>query len=396
MRNHLTNRRAQRRDDGLTREPGQEFAKPVRSVEELYLIMQARGVVFDPASEEYDKHCILSLGYFRIAGYLKPDRVENSDKFAAGTQFKTVMERHEFDRCLRRIMFEAIEMIELNLRSCLCQVLGEEGGSHWYLRPSKHVPTDDDEVADTLAQGEPIPRDTPKWRNDRLLLNEDRSGYNTTDDQAAIESLADTALRAEYNPTSAKAREFLTHYFEKYAVPDSPPGWMILEVTSFGELIMILKLIKPEFVERVLDHFRGSIIATAFEPRTRITGEEFVNSLQAVQVIRNAIAHYNQLWCTHMNYRFVLRKHVARDFGISRINHTEYNFINFALTVALFVQNLPGAVTDRRCNFVTKLAELCEAYKQVIRPAELGIPEKASFENFFAGWQQTLPDYRSW
>jgi abortive infection bacteriophage resistance protein len=58
-----------------------------------------------------------AISYYRLSGYLYPFRVPESDNFQPGTHLRTVWDRYCFDRRLRVLVLDAIERIEVSLRT---------------------------------------------------------------------------------------------------------------------------------------------------------------------------------------------------------------------------------------------------------------------------------------
>lgn len=74
------------------------------------------------------------ISYFRLKGYwrdMQTDRVNHI--FAPNSCFEDVIERYSFDRQLRLILFDAIEFIEIALRTKLIYHLSQAYGGLWYL-----------------------------------------------------------------------------------------------------------------------------------------------------------------------------------------------------------------------------------------------------------------------
>src|SRR5688572_26699444 len=87
-----------------------------------------------------------SVGYYRLCSYWHPFK-QPDDSFQPGTRFETVWERYTFDRQLRLIVMDAIERVEVAVRSVLLTELALEGGPFIHLdrtrfpnaSPDKHT-----------------------------------------------------------------------------------------------------------------------------------------------------------------------------------------------------------------------------------------------------------------
>ncbi len=78
-------------------------------------LMISRGIVGD---RELIETRLSSVNYYRLSGYLYPFR-NPDDTFKAGTTFEMVWQRYAFDRRLRLLVMDAIERIEIAVRSQL-------------------------------------------------------------------------------------------------------------------------------------------------------------------------------------------------------------------------------------------------------------------------------------
>ena len=74
------------------------------------------------------------MSYFRLKPYWWDMRDWDTDEdFLDNASFSLVVDRYNFDRSLRLILFEAIEIIEISLRTKIINHLSEAHGGLWYL-----------------------------------------------------------------------------------------------------------------------------------------------------------------------------------------------------------------------------------------------------------------------
>jgi abortive infection bacteriophage resistance protein len=84
------------------------------------------------------------IGYYRLSGYWYPFRIRAGtgpasvigDNFRAGTEFGHVVDLYVFDKKLRLLMLDAIERVEIALRTSIAQILGPLGCWAHYLEYS--------------------------------------------------------------------------------------------------------------------------------------------------------------------------------------------------------------------------------------------------------------------
>ena len=173
---------------------------------------------------------------------------ENSDEFKDNVYFEDVIERYEFDKSLREILFNAIETLEVGLRARIISTLSLATGTGlWYL-------------------------------DDSLFENKDYHEDFVLD------------LKYEFGrSTDPFARNFIsenTRWEEDSLAGDNPDAWMIIETATFGTLSKMYKNLKAQSPMQ-------SAIANEFGI---YSSKELSSWLEAISVLRNTIAHHSRLW----------------------------------------------------------------------------------------------------
>lgn len=108
------------------------YTKPALDSSQHIMQWQQRGLgVVDTARAE---HYVSAIGYYRLSAYTLPFQVGNPiHHFQAGTTFDQVLYLYVFDRQLRLLVMDAIERIEVAVRSQLNNHMAQKYGPHWYL-----------------------------------------------------------------------------------------------------------------------------------------------------------------------------------------------------------------------------------------------------------------------
>ena len=97
--------------------------KKAYTIDQQIARLKANGMAFD--DEEKAKEILLDVGYYRLGFYSFPYEIkfpclEHRDhKLKAGTTFKSVYDLYEFDTKLRRLLLNALDRIEVNIRTKL-------------------------------------------------------------------------------------------------------------------------------------------------------------------------------------------------------------------------------------------------------------------------------------
>ncbi len=121
-----------------------QYAKPALTYEQQADQLLARGMTAD-RDQLIDR--LRQVSYFRLSGYWHPFRKfdpaalgQRLDEFAPGTDFAVVWERYVFDRRLRLLMLDAIERVEIAVRSQLAYHHSHEFGLFAYATDANALP----------------------------------------------------------------------------------------------------------------------------------------------------------------------------------------------------------------------------------------------------------------
>lgn len=221
-----------------------KYTKPALTVDEQLEKLRQRGMrIADPDTA---RERLLHINYYRLRAYWLPDEIPGPEPenhiFRSGTQFETILDLYSFDRKLRLLVMDAIERVEVSLRTRWAHVLSLKYGAHAYLDPA-------------------------------LFRNESQHGKCLV------------KLREEY----ARSHEtFVLHYRNKYTEPDLPPFWGICELLTFGQLSLWLQNLK-----------QGSDRVAIVEPYG--VDEQIIKSFaHHLTYVRNVCAHHSRLWNREM------------------------------------------------------------------------------------------------
>lgn len=187
-----------------------------------------------------------AVSYYRLSGYLHSFRELDSDRYVEGTTLDVVWNRYCFDRRLRGLLLDAIERIEVAVRTQLTYHF-----SHAY-GPFGHCNEDN---LPALKIGDYI-----AWR-ESLLTETDRS-----------------------------KESFKKHFFKKYG--DSHrnlPIWMVSELMSMGSLLTFFKGV---------DGAIGRKVSTQFG----MADDLLLSWLRSLYAARNICAHHARLWNRVLGY----------------------------------------------------------------------------------------------
>lgn len=226
-----------------------QYIKPHLSFENQAERLIQRGLIVG------DKQRLIQIlkqvSYYRLSAYWYPFREKDEhgvkrDNLYAGTTLERVWDHYRFDRRLRVLFVDAIERIEIALRTQLV-----------YLYTEKHSSFDYAELSSF-----------PNWKS-----CEDR--IRKIEEQAGIKNGTCTG-RCRY--------ECINHFFRKYGDSHQHlPLWMFSEISDFG------------FTSLFFDH-AGRDIQTEIAKEWEVTPEVLRSWMRSLNTLRNTCAHHGRLW----------------------------------------------------------------------------------------------------
>lgn len=227
------------------------YSKPPLTLDDLVDRLADRGLVIPDRDRavRYLKH----LGYYRLSPYAIPFQVAGTDhEFREDAAFDDILDLYVFDRSLRLLVLDALERIEVAIRSALTDHMAVTySDSHWYVG-GQHF------------------RDQFKHR--RFL------------DDIAKECTAQLGRAPEHRGDRIVFRSALEHYLTTYGTPALPPSWLMVEMLTIGSL------------DHLLRNLRRRSDKTAIA-RTIGLNEALLDSwLRTYVRVRNICAHHGRLW----------------------------------------------------------------------------------------------------
>lgn len=217
-----------------------KYTKPPLTFEKQADLLLERGM-------EGDRRQIIErlsvVNYYRLSGYWHPFRESaDCDAFKPGTCFENIWRRYTFDRRLRLIVMDAVERIEVAVRTQLAYHHSHlDGNPFSFVENPSHLPE---------------------------LTSEDRARF--------LEDLKRDAQNSK--------ETFAEHFRKKYGDSHSyMPVWMSCEVMTFGGMLTFYRGSSVEIQKKISYFFS-------------VTEEVFNSWLLTLNVIRNICAHHGRLW----------------------------------------------------------------------------------------------------
>lgn len=197
---------------------------------------------------------LTNISYYRLKGYwwdMQTDFKQHTLK--PDTWFEDIIDRYNFDRHLRLILFDAIERIEIALRTKLIYHFSVSYGGLWYL-------------------------DSNLFENKTIRLND-----------GTVKSVHQNILDELQKEFSRSQEIFIQDHRNRFPHRDAD-AWKTLEVASLGTLSKLYKTLKHQLPEK----------ATIANEMGLNLHSELSSWLEALTYVRNIVAHHSRLWSRNM------------------------------------------------------------------------------------------------
>lgn len=293
-----------------------------RSIDEHIKHLQRKGMTFTDIDAAIDVFSRVS--YSRLKYYWRDLIYDDTEEdFPKGTSFQTIIDRYTFDHKFRVILFDAIETIEVALRTKIINHMSKAAGNGlWYLDSS-------------------------------LFEDENRHRDFVLD------------LKHEFaRSTEPFAKQYVSEHINwdsKSMSGDNPDAWLIIEVATFGTLSKMYKNLKSQLPQR-------SAIANDFG---LYSAKDFSNWIEVISLMRNIVAHHSRLWNRSLGKKISDSKgkhNVWLSDGLSELQKKR------PYAVACAIAYLCKAVNSQH-KFTYSIRHLCSEYPN-IQLWKYGFPER--------------------
>lgn len=296
------------------------YQKEHKTFEEQLKILKQRNLIV--SNETYAISKLNHINYYRLSAYFIPYQYprnsENKNKFLPKTTYEDIIKLYYFDTELRKIIFEAIEGIEIYFRTQIAYYHAEKFEPYGYL---------------------------------------DINNFKTSQEfyDRIISTLEDETKRSD--------EEFINHFQTKYETTNLPI-WTLVEVISFGSLSKIYSMLKTDEQKYVIQKLRG------------INNNVFKNWLHSLSVIRNICAHHSRLWNKTLGVKFEvpnklevfrkIQKSIYCNKKKKEIETPLNDKVFFALSVIEYILTCIG---EDEIDFKNKIKQLLQKYPNIDKQA---------------------------
>lgn len=228
--------------------------KPFTDIAGQVSILQARGMSIDPTDAS---QWLSNVGYYRLSGYWYNYRELDSDgkpldQFRTGTSFTDATALYEFDRKLRTLLHDAIERVEVGLRSHLSYHVGR---------------------IDPLAHERAV-------------------NFRPTFDHASWLAVARRRI-----DRARSHSEPIRHHLERYR--GSVPIWVLTEVLDFADLSKLYEGLPSRSQWAIAESLGVHIDLSQLSRRQQAKAKKahpLIRWFEHLSILRNSCAHHARIW----------------------------------------------------------------------------------------------------
>ena len=283
------------------------YNKEHKTFDEQLQLLKDRDLVI--SNDKYVLTKLQHINYYRLSAYFLPFQYKkdslNKNKFLPQTTFEEIIKLYYFDTELRKITFEAIEMIEIYLRTQIAYYHSKEFGAFGYLD-----------------------------------INTLRTNLQEEFDEIHQEILKEKNRSKEI---------FITHFKKKYNSTDLPI-WSVVEIISFGSLSKLFMLLQEKEQNAVIKNMGD------------INKYVFFKWFKALSSVRNMCAHHSRLWNRTLGVSFEIPRGNTKFKALK----SSKNKIFFALSV---IEYILTSISADEINFKYKIKQLLQKYPNIDKKA---------------------------
>lgn len=259
-----------------------KFNKPPISLDAKLALLQERWLVI--TNIDFAKKHLQHIWYFRLTWYCKYYQDTNTNIFKEWVTFDTILDLYMFDRELRLLVLDAIEKIEVSIKTHISDHMSLK---YWVFRYAE--------------------------KSLFAIASETH--------EKIYEKLQEI-IKSKYNKSWAM---FVNAYKEKYTSEIMLPSWMLLEEFTMWELSTLYNLLLEE---------DSKIISAAFW----VYYWDFRRWLLLLVNIRNIAAHHARLWNRRYTSKprvkdIILKDKLSTEISENATQEVIANFFNASLVI---------------------------------------------------------------
>jgi abortive infection bacteriophage resistance protein len=309
---------------------GKTYDKKALTLDEQADLLLARGLL---ANRAVLIERLRTVNYYRLSGYLYPFR-QLDDTYISGTTFDAIWRRYNFDRRLRMLLLDAIERLEIAVRSRVVHHFVMAHGPFGYLRQ----------------------KNLPGFKKRSLFRRMTKVLKHWSRLERAKPPEFTFWIRKLKNEKARARNEFVIHFETKYGGAHKfLPLWMAAELMTCETTQMLARAIEPNLLRNAANDFG-------------FPDQQLLSWTKAIFTLRNSCAHHARVW-----NRVVGVKPSIPGKNKNPLWHVAPGFAPDRVGILLTVCNHWLQKVNPASNWKTRLFALFDEYPD-IPVAEMGLP----------------------
>ena len=291
-----------------------KFSKKPLSFEAQISQLVERGLVIENIK---NAEFILShINYYRLSAYWYPFEQDHSKHlFYPDVTFEQVVESYVFDRSLRLLVLDAIERIEVSIKTQWAHHMSLAYGSHAYTINNKSL----------------------RKKEHHFRKNLDR-------------------LKKEVE----NSKEVFIDHFKNNYDDELPPIWAVVEVLSLG------------MVSRLYSNLKSYQVRTAIAKTYQLDETYLEGFLEHLTYLRNICAHHGRLWNKHLVKKMPLPRGKPAQLRDNMYFDEQHQSEHKLYNSLVMIQHLMTLISPQS-SWALRLSDLIE--KHHVNISAMGFPE---------------------
>lgn len=303
------------------------------TVEELLVLLKARGLRIGDGQKA--SHYLETVGHHRLSPFYAEffEKSAPDKRFGSATaiELEEVVKLYSFDRRLRLLLVGPLEKIEVALRAMIIAEVG-----NFLHRTSRQRPIKIDLF------------DAQLYKLDGSKIFGHSRRHRWEDMRQRVRSDIAKKLR----------QGIRQHKIDPSATRSDLPAWSILQMTSFGPIVNLYLLLRPE-------------IAIPIAKKMRIHREVLDSILLALIDLRNACAHHEPIWNWPVRIRRTAMLFPARFVEAAQINSGNGQRL-YAYCAVIHI--LLSYLSDGKTTWYRRFKKLINEF-DTLYSSRMGLPE---------------------
>lgn len=219
----------------LLRGLNMKFIKPPTTFQEQVDLLKTRGLIINDSEKALQN--ISRINYYRLSSYFVPFQI-NRNLFKPETSIEEIFELYKFDKKIRSLIFGALEIVEITLRTKIAYHFSHKYGPFAYSDPQYFS-----------------------------------KGFKHFDWYTKLEE-----------SIQISREDFIKKFFKEYDEEKNLPLWIAIEIMSFGQLSFLFRGLERTDSNNISKDCFG-------------IDEKILSSwIHTLVYIRNLCAHHSRIW----------------------------------------------------------------------------------------------------